>query len=195
MSETLALLLILFGLYFKKNIHLLNIFLSLAVIIRPETILLVLFVFLLNKKNSPFMGLLFFPLIHNLYFGKEFVIFSTAANYGRNLKFNIFENLEYILFNFFNPSIKNIMGEIPTFIGFSISIYSIFIIFYRIIKYKSLSSIYPQIFWILSSAPFLIYDPSLFYPRHLIIPLTMLVLDNKLMENQNKKLNHIFKKI
>ena len=124
-----------------------------AVIIRTETILLVLFVFLLNNKNSPFMGILFFPLIHNLYFGKEFVIFSTAANYGRNLKFNIFENLEYILFNFFNPSIKNIMGEIPTFIGFSIFLFSIFIIFYRIIMYKSLSSIYVN-FWILSSAPF-----------------------------------------
>ena len=77
-----------------------------------------------------------FPLMHNLFYGGKFVVMSTAATYARNITFDIMNNLQYLVFNPFNEKIIQILGTLPTLIGFSIITISLLKSFTSIYKIK-----------------------------------------------------------
>lgn len=176
MSETLSLLFFLMGLYIT-NFRVSSLFILIATLIRPEILLVALLIVYLKRKNqAPILFIigLFLPLIHNLYFGQEFVLFSTAATYGRNLTFKFFENINYLIFNPFNSSISNILGFMITLIAFMIIILSIARNISLFIKEKDVKKFINVLVWILAISPYIIYDPKLFYPRHVLISLVLI---------------------
>ena len=185
MSEASALALFLISIYFIKREKIFSgiILLGVGVLIRPETGLFALLVLFMNRTKLKlenylsFGGLLLLPLLHNLYFGGEFVVLTSGWNYGRNLDFDIYKNLNYLIMNPFNEKILMTLGSTIIFIGFGVIVLSIFNFIISIYKKQGLKSNQFFLFGILNLLPFIIYDPELFYPRHIIIGLCFLSLN------------------
>lgn len=181
MSETVSLMLLLLSLRYYKYKKLFSFFLSIATLIRPEIFLLSSVLIFLNLKIKEYFYptlILLLPLLHNLFYGESFVIFSTAATYTRNINFDFLYNFGYITFNIFDESIRNIMGFAPTFIAFILVIINISISLYKL-KYDNhdFKEVFNILFWALAVLPYLIYDPRLFFPRHVLIGLVILCID------------------
>jgi hypothetical protein len=201
MSETVSLLLVIYSIYLvksDKNSRIATLSLSIAVLIRPELIifsLLFLFLKLKNVKNlTLFFVLQTLPLLHNIYFGNKFVFYSTAGTYQRNINFDIFENLNYLFFNPFSESLLIRLGNFHVYIGFFIVAISITNYFLDLTKLQlkfSLNNYFT--FGLLCLAPYLIYDPKLFYPRHVIIGICLFSLNENYL--LNSKLNDLKKLI
>ena len=177
LSETVALALLLITLNIKSKHILFPLLLASATLIRPEILLVSALLLFINRKNvsiPTFVIMITLPLIHNLYFGQSFTPFSTAATYSRNLNFDINKNLDYLLFNPFNVNISQIMGIIPTIIGFLIIFLGFFRAIYSYSIFKKINQLLPIFIWFLAAVPYLIYDPALFYPRHVLISLLLI---------------------
>ena len=69
------------------------------------------------------------------------------------------------------------MGVVPTSIGFLIIMLGFSRSIYSYYVSKKINRLLPIIIWILATAPYLIYDPALFYPRHIMISLLLLSLN------------------
>ena len=196
MSEASSLMLFLISIYMlKRNKITIGIFLlALGVLIRPETGLFALgtlFFYRQNitfKKGSSFFLILLLPLIHNLYFGKEFVLITTGWNYGRNLDFDLLKNLNYIIINPLNEKILMTLGPEIIYIGFSIFLLSNLNFLISIVNSRTFQKNDFYILGLLNLIPFLIYDPELFYPRHIIIGLCFLSLNSLYNDEQIRKL-------
>jgi len=199
MSETVSLLLIIYSIYVvksQKNSQIATISLSIAVLIRPELImfsLLFLFFKLKSMKNIVlFLIFQIMPLMHNLYFGNKFIPYSTAGTYQRNINYDIFGNLNYLFFNPFNETLLSTLGRLHIYIGFFIVVVSIsnFLFNFEKSHIKNVLNNY-FIFGLLCLAPYLIYDPKLFYPRHVIIGLCLMSLNENYFIND--KLKRLFR--
>jgi len=199
MSETVSLLLIIYSIYVvksEKNSQIATISLSIAVLIRPELImfsLLFLFFKLKSMKNIVlFLIFQIMPLMHNLYFGNKFIPYSTAGTYQRNINYDIFGNLNYLFFNPFNETLLSTLGRFHIYIGFFIVVVSIsnFLFNFEKSHIKNVLNNY-FIFGLLCLAPYLIYDPKLFYPRHVIIGLCLMSLNENYFIND--KLKRLFR--
>jgi len=199
MSETVSLLLIIYSIYVvksEKNSQIATISLSIAVLIRPELImfsLLFLFFKLKSMKNIVlFLIFQIMPLMHNLYFGNKFIPYSTAGTYQRNINYDIFGNLNYLFFNPFNETLLSTLGRFHIYIGFFIVVISIsnFLLNFKKSHIKNVLNNY-FIFGLLCLAPYLIYDPKLFYPRHVIIGLCLMSLNENYFIND--KLKRLFR--
>ena len=180
MSETLSLFLFLLSLLFYNTKKLFLTLISCATIIRPDIIFLtsVLILFNFKVRDLVFPSLvLVFPLIHNLYYGNSFVPFSTGATYGRNLNFEFIDNIEYLIFNIFNLEIRNILGLVPTSIAFYLILLNIIYPFLKYFRIKNPKILINILFWVLVIIPYLVYDPRLFFPRHVLIGLVILCID------------------
>lgn len=130
------------------------------------------------------------PLMHNLYFGNKFIPYSTAGTYQRNINYDIFGNLNYLFFNPFNETLLSTLGRFHIYIGFFIVVVSIsnFLLNFKKSHIKNVLNNY-FIFGLLCLAPYLIYDPKLFYPRHVIIGLCLMSLnENYFINDRLKKL-------
>ena len=204
MSETSSLVLFLASIYLiikKEKISAGVVLMSIGVLVRPETGLYALAVLFLNRRRLKirdylsFGGLLILPLIHNLYYGNEFVVLTSGWNYGRNLDFNFVKNLNYLIMNPFNDKILMTLGSTIIYIGFSIVVLSLFNFLISIYKKQNLASNQFFLFGILNLLPFVVYDPELFYPRHIIIGLCFLSLNNIYNKNWFTKLEENLKKI
>ena len=186
MSETSSLMLFLVSIYLinREKIFAGVLLMGIGVLIRPETGLYALAVLLVNIKRLKlinylsFGGLLILPLIHNLYFGNEFVVLTSGWNYGRNLDFNFVKNFNYLIINPFNDKILMTLGSTIIYIGFSVIVLSVFNFLISIYNKQGLLNNKFFLFGILNLLPFVIYDPELFYPRHIIIGLCFLSLNN-----------------
>ena len=186
MSETSSLMLFLVSIYLinREKIFAGVLLMGIGVLIRPETGLYAIAVLLVNIKRLKlinylsFGGLLILPLIHNLYFGNEFVVLTSGWNYGRNLDFNFVKNFNYLIINPFNDKILMTLGSTIIYIGFSVIVLSVFNFLISIYNKQGLLNNKFFLFGILNLLPFVIYDPELFYPRHIIIGLCFLSLNN-----------------
>ena len=180
MSETLSLFLLLLSFLFYNTKKLFLTLISFATIIRPDIIFLTFVLILFNFKirDLVFPSLvLTFPLMHNLYYGNSFVLFSTGATYGRNLNFKFVDNLDFLIFNIFNSEIRNILGLVPTSIAFYLILLNIIYPFLKFFRIKNPKRLINVLFWVLIIIPYLVYDPKLFFPRHVLIGLVILCLD------------------
>jgi len=194
LSETVAFIFLLIALNIKSKSILFPLFLASATLIRPEILFVSTLLLLINRKNINMFAFLIpitLPLIHNLYFGQSFTPFSTAATYSRNLNFEIARNIDYLIFNPFNLDISQILGIFPTSIGFLIIMFGFCRSIYNYYVSKKINRLLPIIIWILAIAPYLIYDPALFYPRHIIISLLLisLNLDKVFFEEVNNRVD------
>ena len=203
MSEASSLALFLISIYLinKNKVFSGIIFMGIGVLIRPETGLYALLVLFLNRKNLKlrnyisFGSLLILPLLHNLYFGNEFVVLTSGWNYGRNLDFNFVKNLNYLIINPFNEKILMTLGSTIIYIGFSVFALSIINFLISIYKKQGLASNQFFLLGILNLLPFVIYDPELFYPRHIIIGLCFLSLNHIYNRDWSTKLQESINRI
>ena len=203
MSETSSLALLLISIYLinKGKVFTGVIFMGIGVLIRPETGLYALLVLFLNRKKFKFKdyiifgSLLILPLLHNLYFGNEFVVLTSGWNYGRNLDFNFVKNLNYLVINPFNEKILLTLGSTIIYIGFSVFALSIVNFLISIYKKQGLASNQFFLLGILNLLPFVIYDPELFYPRHIIIGLCFLSLNHIYNRDWSTKLEKSINRI
>jgi len=191
MSETISLLFLLFSIYllkFNKDSTQSVILLSLAVLIRPELIIFSMaFIFFKFKKIKNiliFLIIQLLPMLHNFYFGNKFVFYSTAGTYQRNIEFDIVENLNYLIFNPFNELLIITLGRFHIYIGFFVVCVSLLIYIINL-NFSSLLNIFNNyvVFGLLCLAPYLIYDPKLFYPRHVIIGICLMSLNENYIVN------------
>tara|TARA_B100000900_G_scaffold330232_1_gene290737 strand:+ start:2263 stop:4260 length:1998 start_codon:yes stop_codon:yes gene_type:complete len=203
MSETSSLVLFLASIYLiirKEKISAGVVIMSIGVLVRPETGLYALAVLWFNRRKLKmrnylsFGALLILPLIHNLYYGNEFVVLTSGWNYGRNLDFNFLKNVNYLIMNPFNDKILMTLGSTIIYIGFSVVVLSLFNFLISIYKKQNLASNQFFLFGILNLLPFVVYDPELFYPRHIIIGLCFLSLNNIYNKNWFTKLEVSLKK-
>ena len=203
MSESSSLMLFLISIYLiNKNKSFAGVLLlGIGVLIRPETGLFAIIVLLFNNKKLQlrsylsFGGLLILPLIHNLYYGNEFVVLTSGWNYGRNLDFNFAKNLNYLLINPFNEKILMTLGSTIIYIGFSVLLLSVLNFLISIYKKQGFLSNQFFFYGILNILPFVIYDPELFYPRHIIIGLCFLSLNNIYNEKWSINLKNRLKEL
>ena len=189
-SETLSLLFILLAINNNKRTIIQSIFLAIGTLIRPEIVLFSILFLILKRSTLGFISFIIpmlFPLMHNLFYGGKFVVMSTAATYARNITFDIMNNLQYLVFNPFNEKIIQILGTLPTLIGFSIITISLLKSFTSIYKNKTYINSLNFMFWILLIAPYFVYDPILFYPRHVLISLVIFSIN---FDNIFTKDNH-----
>ena len=169
---------------------------ALGVLIRPETGLFAIFALIAKFKLSSlkpyilFGLLLTLPLIHNLIYGKKFILLTSGWNYGRNLDFNFLKNINYIVINPFNEKILMTLGSVIIYIGFSIVVLSSLNFVFSIIKMNSFPKYENYLFGILNLIPFFIYDPELFYPRHIIIGLCLISLNELYNDKLTDKIYH-----
>ena len=122
-SETLTLMFILLAINNNKRTIIQAIFLAIGTLIRPEIVLFSILFLIIKRSTLGFISFIIpmlLPLMHNLFYGGKFVVMSTAATYARNITFDIMNNLQYLVFNPFNEKIIQILGTLPTLIGFSI---------------------------------------------------------------------------
>jgi hypothetical protein len=196
MSEASSLMLFLISIYMlKRNKITIGIFLlALGVLIRPETGLFALGTLFFYrqsitfKKGFSFFLILLLPLIHNLYFGMEFVLITSGWNYGRNLDFDLLKNLNYIIINPLNEKILMTLGPEIIYIGFSIFLLSNLNFLISIVNSRTFQKNDFYILGLLNLVPFLVYDPELFYPRHIIIGLCFLSLNSLYNDEKIRKL-------
>ena len=160
---------------------------GLAIVVRPDWLLGFSALLLLKCFRRRFLYLstgavALLPLLHNLIYGKEFIIFSTAASYGRNLlidtsSFNslfsslsqtVSRNIPYLLMNPLNSDVSGRVGIVLAIV-FSLVLVSLVALFLiRARTYSDKQSLILLLSVIGFSLPFLIYDPVLFYPRHVL---------------------------
>ena len=207
MSEIFSLILIMFYLKsekLKNNYPLISgIILGLSMFNRVNLVLGIIALVVLSKNKKTYFGFTLFalvPLVHNLYYGKKFLILTDDWNYQgevlgesfnfydfvTNIYINIIRNFDFVVMNPFSENIFNRTGRLLPLVFF-ISI--ILFLFYVIKNRKNI--IWREYFFeilpiILIIAPFAIYDPRFFYPRFLIIPHLMF-----LIYCQNLKMNLI----
>ena len=187
MSETIALLFVVASLYslkfYKKN-YLLVFLISTFVLIRPNLLLLSILFFLSNyrifnkKQNFMYFGIILLPLIHNIYFGRSFVLFTNSFLTPFSLSFDPIKNLNYIIFNPFNSDIISNIGTQQALLGFVIVIIGVLNLV-NLIKNRNIDKNSLIFIYALSVIlPYLVYDPSIFFPRHLIIAISLIGLTN-----------------
>jgi len=166
---------------------LVGVLVGVGIVVRPDWILGFFILLMIGKFRSSltysmavFISIL--PLTHNLYYGKEFVLFSTAATYGRNLLVDIStfdnfinslieiinRNLPYLFMSPFNQDVLGRVGSILPLVFLLVLLSALTLL---VIKFKVLSNmdtflIFIAIFGFF--APFFLYDPVLFYPRHVL---------------------------
>ena len=190
MSETVSILFLLLSLNTSKNKYLPPLFIAFATLIRPEILLVsVLILFITRNRIRPWLFFIpmLFPLLHNLYFGNSFVPLSTAATYSRNINFDIFRNIDYLIFNPFSSKINQILGLIPTLVAFLVILFAFCICIKNYSKNKKLNNFLPLLLWFLAVIPYFIYDPTLFYPRHVLIALILVSLDYEFLFSNSKE--------
>ena len=160
---------------------------GLAIVVRPDWLFGFSFLLLLKyfRRRSLYLStgaVALLPLVHNLIYGKEFVIFSTAASYGRNLlietsSFNSFfsslsqtigRNIPYLLMNPLNTDVSGRVGIILPLVFSLILINLVVLFFIRVRSYLDNQSMVLLLSVIGFALPFFIYDPVLFYPRHVL---------------------------
>ena len=195
MSETISAVVLCILFYFifshlpmiKTSKVMVGVLVGVGIVVRPDWLLGFVILLMMEKFRSSliysitgFISLL--PLAHNLYYGKEFVIFSTAATYGRNLLVDtstltsftnslietISRNVPYLFMNPFNQDISGRVGSILPFV-FLLALLSCFALL--VVRFKELSNMNTFLIFIAVFgffAPFFLYDPVLFYPRHVL---------------------------
>ena len=205
MSEIFSLILIMFYLKsekLKNNYPLVSgIILGLAMFNRVNLVLGIIALVILSKNKKTYFGFTLFalvPLIHNLYYGKKFLILTDDWNYQgevlgesfnfydfvTNIYLNILRNFDFVVMNPFSENIFNRTGRLLPFVFFiSIILFLFYVIKNRknIIWRKYFFEILPIILII---APFAIYDPRFFYPRFLIVPHLMFLIYCQNLKNQ-----------
>ena len=187
MSETIALLFVVASLYslkFYKNNYLLIFLISTFVLVRPNLILFSMLFFLLNykmfnkKQSFMYFGILLLPLIHNIYFGRSFVLFTNSFLIPVNLNLDPIKNLNYIIFNPLNSDIISNIGIQQALLGFLIVTIGVLNLI-NLINNKKIDKNSRIFIYALSVVlPYLFYDPSIFFPRHLIIAISLVGLTN-----------------
>ena len=199
MSETIALLFVVASLYslkFYKNNYLLIFLISTFVLIRPNLLFLSILFFLSNykifnkKQHFMYFCILLLPLMHNIYFGRSFVLFTNSFLTPFSLNFDPIKNLNYIIFNPFNSDIVSNIGIQQALLGFLIVIIGVLNLV-NLIKNKNIDKNSLTFIYALSVIlPYLVYDPSIFFPRHLIIAISLVGLTNlsitKVLKSNNK---------
>ena len=205
MSEIFSLILIMFYLKsekLKNNYPLVSgIILGLAMFNRVNLVLGIIALVILSRNKKTYFGFSLFalvPLIHNLYYGKKFLILTDDWNYqgevlGESFNFNdfviniylnILRNFDFVIMNPFSENIFNRTGRILPLVFFiSILLFLFYVVKNRkdIVWGKYLIELLPIILII---APFAIYDPRFFYPRFLIIPHLMFLIYGQNLKNE-----------
>ena len=90
---------------------------------------------------------------------------------------------------------KNTLGTTIIYIGFSVFALSIINFLISIYKKQGLASNQFFLLGILNLLPFVIYDPELFYPRHIIIGLCFLSLNHIYNRDWSTKLQESIDRI
>ena len=205
MSEIFSLILIMFYLKsekLKNNYPLVSgIILGLAMFNRVNLVLGIIALVILSKNKKTYFGFSLFalvPSIHNLYYGKKFLILTDDWNYqgevlGESFNFNdfviniylnILRNFDFVIMNPFSENIFIRTGRILPLVFFiSILLFLFYVVKNRkdIVWGKYLIELLPIILII---APFAIYDPRFFYPRFLIIPHLMFLIYGQNLKNE-----------
>tara|TARA_B100002019_G_scaffold119753_1_gene102819 strand:+ start:480 stop:2549 length:2070 start_codon:yes stop_codon:yes gene_type:complete len=205
MSEIFSLILIMFYLKsekLKNNYPLVSgIILGLAMFNRVNLVLGIIALVILSKNKKTYFGFSLFalvPSIHNLYYGKKFLILTDDWNYqgevlGESFNFNdfviniylnILRNFDFVVMNPFSENIFNRTGRfLPLVFFISILLFLFYVVKNRkdIVWGKYLLELLPIILII---APFAIYDPRFFYPRFLIIPHLMFLIYGQNLKNE-----------
>ena len=205
MSEIFSLILIMFYLKsdkLKNNYPLVSgIILGLAMFNRVNLVLGIIALVILSRNKKTYFGFLLFalvPLIHNLYYGKKFLILTDDWNYqgevlGESFNFNdfviniylnILRNFDFVVMNPFSENIFNRTGRLlPLAFFISILLFLFYVAKNRkdIVWSKYFLEILPIVLII---APFAIYDPRFFYPRFLIVPHVMFLIYCQNLKNE-----------
>tara|TARA_B100001123_G_scaffold288656_1_gene321594 strand:- start:569 stop:2722 length:2154 start_codon:yes stop_codon:yes gene_type:complete len=160
---------------------------GIAIVVRPDWLfgfvgLLLLKTFRTRALYLSTSAVSLLPLLHNFVYGKEIVIFSTAASYGRNLLIDsssisnlvsslsetVSRNIPYLLMNPLNSDVSGRVGIILPLV-FSLILISLIVLFFVRVKNHSDSQSFIFLLSIIGFfIPFFIYDPVLFYPRHVL---------------------------
>ena len=188
MSEIYSLFFVSLFFYLNKKQTFKSVLLGLSVFVRP--ILAVgMSILILQKRNikqlSAFLLIVFIPLLHNFYFGNEFVLFTSSWNSRHafivddigigNLISSILEtasnNIKFVIMNPFSYEVFIRVGRL---LPFTLAI-SFLILILSILVKKSFSNETFLNFLCVSLllAPFLIYNPTYFYPRFVMVPHVM----------------------
>jgi hypothetical protein len=150
------------------------------------------------KSLAGFLTISVLPFIHNLYFGKSYVVLTQDWNYQGNIlgeesgiisfTLDMFENIQrnfnYVIMNPFSENIYNRTGRLLPFvffIGLISFMYCLYSMRSKTAFSKQLINLSPVLLMV---APFAIYDPSFFYPRFLIIPQTMFLIYCQNLKNE-----------
>ena len=205
MSEIFSLILIMFYLKsekLKNNYPLVSgIILGLVMFNRVNLVLGIIALVILSRNKKTYFGFLLFalvPLIHNLYYGKKFLILTDDWNYqgevlGESFNFNdfviniylnILRNFDFVVMNPFSENIFNRTGRLlPLAFFMSILLFLFYVAKNRkdIVWSKYFLEILPIVLII---APFAIYDPRFFYPRFLIVPHVMFLIYCQNLKNE-----------
>ena len=205
MSEIFSLILIMFYLKsekLKNNYPLVSgIILGLAMFNRVNLVLGIIALVILSRNKKTYFGFSLFalvPLIHNVYYGKKFLILTDDWNYqgevlGESFNFNdfviniylnILRNFDFVVMNPFSENIFNRTGRLLPLVFFiSILLFLFYVAKNRkdIIWGKHFLEILPIVLII---APFAIYDPRFFYPRFLIVPHVMFLIYCQNLKNE-----------
>lgn len=205
MSEIFSLLIIM--IFLKSNILKTNyqytsgLLLGIAMINRPVILLGIIALIVMEKSYKSLAGFLtisVLPFIHNLYFGKSYVVLTQDWNYQGNIlgeesgiisfTLDMFENIQrnfnYVIMNPFSENIYNRTGRLLPFvffIGLISFMYCLYSMRSKTAFSKQLINLSPVLLMV---APFAIYDPSFFYPRFLIIPQTMFLIYCQNLKNE-----------
>ena len=205
MSEIFSLILIMFYLKsekLKNNYPLVSgIILGLAMFNRVNLVLGIIALVILSRNKKTYFGFSLFalvPLIHNVYYGKKFLILTDDWNYqgevlGESFNFNdfviniylnILRNFDFVVMNPFSENIFNRTGRLLPLVFFiSILLFLFYVSKNRkdIVWSKYFLEILPIVLII---APFAIYDPRFFYPRFLIVPHLMFLIYCQNLKNE-----------
>lgn len=205
MSEIFSLILIMFYLKsekLKNNYPLVSgIILGLAMFNRVNLVLGIIALVMFSRNKKTYFGFSLFalvPLIHNLYYGKKFLILTDDWNYQGevlgesfnlndfvlNIYLNIIRNFDFVVMNPFSENIFNRTGRLLPLVFFiSILLFLFYVAKNRkdIVWSKYFLEILPIVLII---APFAIYDPRFFYPRFLIVPHVMFLIYCQNLKNE-----------
>jgi len=205
MSEIFSLIPIMFYLKsekLKNNYPLVSgIILGLAMFNRVNLVLGIIALVILTKNKRTYFGFAFIaliPLIHNLYYGKKFLLLTADWNYQgevlgesfnfyefvSNIYINILRNFDFVVMNPFSEDIYNRTGRLLPIVFFiSIMLFLFYVVKNKkeVISSKYFFEILPII---LVVAPFAIYDPRFFYPRFLIVPHLMFLTYCQNLKNE-----------
>ena len=178
MSESYALLFFALLLNIQKNHKaLINLVAGIVVLIRPVFLLGVMSYLIYIKLNfkelKKFYFLILLPLVHNLFFGSSFVIFTKSWDSALDIleesqEFfkHIMRNISYIIMAPYNEDVITRVGSLIPFFTFTFFLIYIFIL---LNKLTHIELSYLDTTPVLLSTPLLFYDIYYFYPRFLIV--------------------------